>query len=158
MIEIEELISYIKKIFEDYKFEIVNLPLVLAIIEQESSFEPYAIRYEPKLSNKYIQDPKKHKPKNCSYDTEVFLQKCSFGLMQIMGFNARVYGMTGWLTKLFSPFENLTYGIKHLDYLENKRKIKNLERLMGAYNGQNNEQYVRSVMTRYEKFLKQFGR
>src|SRR5215469_2025344 len=81
--------------------------LVCAVVEQESGWEPWAIRYEPAYQVKYIA-PQILKT-NWS-PTEATARSFSWGLMQILGDSARSAGFTGHLSSLCDPIVNLRYG------------------------------------------------
>ena len=81
--------------------------LVRAICEVESSFNPWAYRYEPQY--KYLVGDKL-----TMSETERIGQMCSWGLMQVMGGVARESGFRGYLPQLCDPNIGLNYGCKHL--------------------------------------------
>jgi soluble lytic murein transglycosylase-like protein len=87
---------------------------VSAIISAESSWNPWVVRHEPLYTYLYC-------PRECaskfgipSATTETFMQKTSFGLMQVMGAVAREAGFDRWLTELLQPEIGLQYGCMHL--------------------------------------------
>lgn len=88
--------------------------LVLAFIEQESGGNQWAVRHEDHY--KWLYRPRELAQASAiSYDTEVSLQKHSFGLMQLMGAAARERGFTRrYLTELCDPALNLKYSLRHL--------------------------------------------
>ena len=105
--------------------------LVGAIVVAESAADPAAVRYEPHVG-KYVRDPDKHRPRGCSAETERRLQMMSFSLMQVMGFNIRAMGFTGWLTEYLDPAKGLEVGCRFLaDLLKRWPKI---EDAVSAYN------------------------
>lgn len=105
--------------------------LVKAIIKTESDFVNYAVRYEPNY--KWLYNPQDfYKLNNISLDTETILQKCSFGLMQIMGAVAREYGFKDNLLKLTIPEVGIEYGCKHLKKFITK--YNNIPDAISAYN------------------------
>src|ERR1700735_1296507 len=61
--------------------------LVCAIVEQESAWDPHAIRYEPAFRTRYVA-PLGLAP------TEEVARSMSWGLMQVMGQVAREHGFT----------------------------------------------------------------
>lgn len=76
--------------------------LMDAIITTESGWNPWAVRFEPNY--RYIMTPKEFAKKHgISEDTEVTLQKISWGLGQVMGATARSNGFTGPLNSLCDP-------------------------------------------------------
>lgn len=100
----------------------IDHELVLAFIEVESSFYPFAHRFEPKwryvLSDDQIERLALHN--NISSQTERIDQMTSFGLMQVMGSVARELGYQGNLADLYYPNYGITYGCKKLKSLIEK--------------------------------------
>ncbi|HEV1286562.1 MAG TPA: transglycosylase SLT domain-containing protein [Bryobacteraceae bacterium] len=84
--------------------------LVCAIAEQESSWNPWEIRFEPGFLSKYIvpiEEKDKIRP------TEAYARSFSWGLMQVMGEDAREDGFTGVsLAELCDPPVGLDAGCK----------------------------------------------
>jgi soluble lytic murein transglycosylase-like protein len=132
--------------------------ILLAIITVESAGNPFAVRYEPQW--KYHHFPREVASRlNASYETEVVMQSCSWGLMQIMGSVAREKGFSGWLSELTKPELNIHYGALHFKgFLE---RHGNLSDAVACYNagsvrktkGGNyvNQVYVDKVMGEYRK-------
>lgn len=85
--------------------------LVLGIVSVESGGQPCAARYEP-LYRWTL--PQAERPGGCSHDTELVLQRTSWGLMQLMGALARELGFEGWLPELTDEALNLKLGCRHL--------------------------------------------
>jgi hypothetical protein len=77
----------------------VNYRLMMAIIEVESSWEPYAVRYE-KDSSSAAQPEYLAKINGTTRETEMQLQKFSWGIGQILGATARNIGMRGPMPSL----------------------------------------------------------
>ena len=78
--------------------------LVCAIIEQESAWNTYAIRYEPGFRTRYVA-PLGLPP------TEEIARSISWGLMQVMGQVAREHGFDGkFLSALCDPALGLDIG------------------------------------------------
>lgn len=94
--------------------------LLLSVIYQESGGRPWVTRYEPNY--KYLHLPNIYaKNLNYSLESEICLQKTSFGLCQIMGSVAReIGGHEGYLPELFMPTINLTISSKYLMRLQNR--------------------------------------
>lgn len=128
----ETLIQSIKNILIIYPN--VELPLVLAIIETESSFNPSAYRYEA-----HIKD-------------------ASYGLMQVLYSTAKWLGFQGKPEELFDVKINLLYGIKYLSWLFNQNI--SLEGVIMSYNeglgnykkGKRVYSYYTKVFIRYESW------
>lgn len=106
--------------------------LVLAMVAVESSGEPWATRTEP--AYRWLWNVSDNKPYRVSHKaaasktppggfpappgisqlTEWIAQQTSWGLLQVMGANARAAGMTGPLTQLCDPETGAAYGCRHL--------------------------------------------
>jgi hypothetical protein len=82
----------------------LDAALVCAIIEQESAWNTYAIRYEPGFRTRYVAPL--HLP-----PTEEIARSISWGLMQVMGQVAREHGFDGkFLSALCDPALGLDLG------------------------------------------------
>ena len=95
-------------------------PLIVAsIIWVESKGFVYAARFEPNYKYTFRVD---HfaKYQGITKTTELNLQKTSFGLMQIMGATARWLKYDGALPALYKPENNIYWGCKYLNYLQNQ--------------------------------------
>lgn len=78
--------------------------LVCAIIEQESAWEPHAIRYEPGFFAKYVAPLFTNNKVRPPTNTEAYSRAISWGLMQVMGQSAREVGFEGqFLSELCDP-------------------------------------------------------
>jgi soluble lytic murein transglycosylase-like protein len=120
------------------KINNVNEVLALSIAEVESSFNPKALRYEPKFKT------------------------YSVGLFQIFVPTSRTLGFTGTHLELQEPKINIELGIKHLRICTDRFK-DNIARIACCHNAgsavkesvcQNNahvKEYVRKVLYAYEK-------
>ena len=86
------------------------------------------------------------KPADCSESTEFYLQRCSWGLTQVMGGTARELGWQDWLTRLVEPRPNLDLGARYLA-LCRRRAGGGLEAALQGYNGGSNPHYADRVMT-----------
>jgi len=86
-----------------------SLPVacVLAFCQAESSFRPYAIKWEPQYKWLVGDQRTMSRP-------ERFGQMHSWGLMRVMGGVAREHGFDGPFTELWDPMIGLRYGMKHL--------------------------------------------
>ena len=131
--------------------------LVGAIVLAESNGYTYAVRFEPHVYDRqtYI-NLNASRPKICSKGTDRALQSMSFGLMQVMGFNAREAGFKGWLTELCDPAIGLDQGCSHLAGL--LKRWPKTEDAVSAYNQGSprknnnhytNQAYVDKVMKNY---------
>ena len=102
--------------------------LVCALCEVESSWNPWAVRHEPRYRwlwaltyedypmEPHFQSEELHLPGYTAI-TEQILQRTSWGLMQIMGAVARERGFRDWLTGLCDPAVNLEWGCRHLRWM-----------------------------------------
>ena len=121
------MMTSIKSVANEYN---LDSAIVYGVCMQESQMTTTAIRYEPNY--RWLYKPEEVKPDICSLDTEIALQRMSWGLMQVMGAVFREYGYKGWLTNIVcSPLIQLDYGCKHL---ANKIKKYGLESGILAYN------------------------
>ncbi len=126
------------------------LGLVKAICFVESSFNEYALRYEP--GYKWLVGSEEKLTA-----TERMGQMCSWGLMQLMGGVAREYGYTGDFPRLCVPEVNLNFGMMHVQKFY--RKYQNWPDTIASYNAGRpvrigavyaNQQYVDKVMTAWQ--------
>jgi len=104
--------------------------VVYGVSMAESGLRPWVCRYEPRW--KWLVDPAKVRPYDCSLATEKALQKTSWGIMQVMGAVLRELGYEGWITAIVAlPAIQLDYGCIFL-----KKKIDRYGPVEGiaAYN------------------------
>lgn len=82
--------------------------LVCAVVEQESSWDAHAIRYEPAFRMRYVTSL-------ALPPTEEIARSISWGLMQVMGQVAREHGFNGrFLSALCDPATGLDIGCQVL--------------------------------------------
>jgi len=152
-----------KKVKENLPKGYENLfPFIMGIIETESSFNPYACRYEPHY--RWIYKPEEfYISYSSTVETEIQFQKCSLGLMQLMG---AVYRELGYKKPLSAVFEDIdaqiSYGIRH--FLKFYKKYGTVQAAIAAYNagsprkashgGYVNQGYVDKVVRNSEKWRK----
>lgn len=153
--DIERYIQMYCILYSDSKIKI-EPALIKAIIQQESRFKPYCVRFEPALfaSKKWrLRLPVEYRDNKRAY--------CSAGLMQILFHTARNEGYTGTPDELITIENSLEFGIKHV-----KRLIKRyyeIEQVICAYNQgslkkvegvyANQKSYINPVLTFYrDKF------
>lgn len=150
----EELISEAKKLG-------ISPELVLAIAFVESTYNPWAVRYEPNW--KYLYQVKLHaRDLNITEDTETHMQMCSWGLLQIMGSVAREMNFHGPLHQLAAPRLNAHYGCAKIQKLLFKYFIE--ADVVAAYNAGEpkkdkdgryvNQAYVQLVVDKYNELKK----
>lgn len=120
--------------------------LVCAVCEHESSWDTFAIRYEPGFFHRYIEPQKGLSP------TEAYSRAFSYGLMQVMGQVARELGMTGhFVTKLCDPETGLDFGCKKLARCF-AQSGGNIHDALQRYNGGADSNYAPTVMALMGKY------
>src|SRR5260370_24762967 len=86
--------------------------LVCAVVEQESAWNPWAMRYEPRFFAKYVASLYTNNKVSAS---EAYSRGFSWGLMQVMGQVAREVGFDPlFLSALRDPDQGLAVGCKVL--------------------------------------------
>jgi soluble lytic murein transglycosylase-like protein len=125
---------------------LLDTVLVCAVCEQESGWNPLAVRPEPAFKLKYI-DPMKLSP------LQSWTRSMSWGLMQIMGQTAIEFGFTGaFLTELCLPEAGVEYGCRKLRRCLDLHNSDVLDAL-AAYNGGSNPDYGPAVQGRMAKYF-----
>ena len=130
--------------------------LVCAVIEQESSWNPFAMRYEPAFFAKYVAPLYTNNKVSAS---EAYARGFSWGLMQVMGQVAREFGFDApFLSALCDPEQGIAIGCKVL-----RRKFDAMACLPGqagdvtrgllAWNGGGNPAYASQVLARRPHYL-----
>jgi soluble lytic murein transglycosylase-like protein len=119
--------------------------LVCAVVEQESSWNPFAMRYEPAFRTRYVA------PLGLP-STEEIARSISWGLMQVMGQVAREHGFNGkFLVALSDPATGLESGCQVL-----KSKISDsagdFTLALERWNGGANLAYAAEVLVRVERY------
>lgn len=130
--KIKELAPVVKKYLDQF---ILDPCLVLAIMWQESKFDPIAVRFEEeKFEKKSFYLPQIIAPKlRISVATEQALQCFSFGTMQILGSTARGDGYTESLLHLAGNTQTgIFWGMNHLSKLV--EKYGNTDSAIASYN------------------------
>ncbi len=129
--------------------------LVLAIIEQESGFNPWAIRYEHGFFQRYIL-PQWVNSKLPSI-TEAQARAFSWGVMQVMGQVAREHGFEGaFLAELCDPAIGLEVGCRVLA-AKLAAADGNVTKALLLWNGGSNAAYPEQVLARAEKYKSPAG-
>src|SRR5579862_6320367 len=123
--------------------------LVCAICEQESGWNPWAVRYEPAFFERYISPLADSKAVTV---TEASSRAFSWGLMQVMGQVAREQGFAGsMLAELCEPSVGLDVGCGVF-----ARKLAvakgDVEHALQLWNGGGDKEYSAQVMARTEKY------
>jgi soluble lytic murein transglycosylase-like protein len=116
--------------------------LVCAVIEQESGWNPWAVRFEPGFLRSYVKPADPANP-----TTKEITRASSFGLMQIMGLVAVEFGFGGlFLTQLCDPDLGVDFGCRKL---QKEFAIHGeAETALLAYNGGGNSLYPSQVLAR----------
>ena len=144
-----ELVSLAKKVAGSVG---LDGALVCAVVEQESGWNPWAMRYEPGFMNKYVAPMYVNNKISAS---EAYARGFSWGLMQVMGQVARENGFEGlFLSALCDPEQGLTMGCKVLKKKLNGDLVKGDVRLgLLAWNGGGNPSYAAQVLARKPNYL-----
>jgi soluble lytic murein transglycosylase-like protein len=124
--------------------------LVCAVIEQESAWNPWAIRYEPAFFAKYVAPLYTN---NRISATEAYARGFSWGLMQVMGQVARENGFAeAHLAELCAPEKGIAVGCRVL-----RKKLAaaggDVERGLLAWNGGVNAGYPAAVLARKNRYV-----
>jgi soluble lytic murein transglycosylase-like protein len=138
-----ELVALARAAAEKHKLQ---PELVCAVIEQESAWNPWALRYEPAFYQRYVQ-PQVARG-SLDDETEARARAFSWGLMQVMGQVAREYGFaTRSLAELCEPATGLDVGCRVLAAKLAAAK-GDLVRALLRWNGGANRDYPVAVMAR----------
>ena len=124
--------------------------LVCAVVEQESAWNPWAMRYEPLFFAKYVSSLYTNNKVSAS---EAYARGFSWGLMQVMGQVARETGFDAlFLSALCDPEQGLAIGCKVL-----RKKVDaaaaDTTRALLAWNGGSNPAYPAQVLARKPHYL-----
>jgi soluble lytic murein transglycosylase-like protein len=127
----------------------LDASVVCAVVEQESAWNPWAIRYEPLFFAKYVAPLYTN---NKVGATEAYARGFSWGLMQVMGQTAREMGVNSLhLSALCDPAVGLAAGCKIL-----KKKLVgaggDLRKALQAWNGGANPDYAEEVVARVGRY------
>lgn len=123
--------------------------LVCAVCEQESNWNPWALRYEPRFLSKYVA-PLYTAGKISA--TEAYSRSMSWGLMQVMGQVAREHGFDGtFLPELCEPSVGLEIGCRVLAH-KLAAAGGSVEKALLLWNGGANADYAPQVAARAEKY------
>lgn len=124
--------------------------ILAAMIYTESSANPGAIRFEPNY--RWLYDPERFASQlGHTLDTEIALQKFSYGLLQIMGATARQQGMHGNLFKLLTPEIGVSWGCLYLRHLFDR--YGNWLDAISAYNQGDNRKYIITGQYKNQKYV-----
>jgi len=124
--------------------------LVCAVIEQESAWNTWAMRYEPLFFAKYVASLYTN---NKISATEAYSRGFSWGLMQVMGQVARETGFDAlFLSALCDPEQGLAIGCKVLRKKIDASAGDTIRGLL-AWNGGSNPAYPVQVLARKPHYL-----
>jgi soluble lytic murein transglycosylase-like protein len=129
--------------------ESLDPALVCAVVEQESRWNSWAMRYEPAFFAKYVASLYTN---NKVTATEAYARGFSWGLMQVMGQVARETGLDApFLSALCDPETGLKIGCKVL-----RKKFDassgDITRALLAWNGGGNPAYAAQVLERRARY------
>jgi len=123
----------------------LDFALVCAIVEQESSWDPHAIRYEPAFRTRYVS------PLGLPATEEV-ARSISWGLMQVMGQVARENGFDGKsLAALCDPANGLEVGCAIFASKLNTA-AGDVTLALKRWNGGANSEYAAQVLARVTNY------
>jgi soluble lytic murein transglycosylase-like protein len=128
--------------------------LVCAVIEQESAWNPWAVRYEPGFLSRYIAPlytAGKLSP------TEAYTRAMSWGLMQVMGQVAREFGFEeASLSGLCDPATGIEFGCRILAKRMARAK-DDVPAALLAWNGGADLNYPAEVLARKRNYSSRAG-
>jgi soluble lytic murein transglycosylase-like protein len=127
--------------------------LICAIIEQESAWNPHAIRYEPAFFAKYVAPLFTNNKVEPATNTEAHSRAISWGLMQVMGQSARETGFVGpFLSELCDPPVGIEAGCS---LFAHKLGIAhgNISQALQFWNGGTNPSYAAEVQSRMPTYV-----
>lgn len=120
--------------------------LVCAIVEQESSWDRWALRYEPAFYARYVKPQLSRGA--IAHESEARARAFSWGLMQVMGQVAREHGFTAAsLAALCDPAKALAVGCR-VFAAKLAAAEGNVERALQLWNGGANPDYAAQVLAR----------
>jgi soluble lytic murein transglycosylase-like protein len=123
----------------------LDASLVCAVVEQESSWNAHAMRYEPFFRTRYVA-------RLGLSPTEEIARSISWGLMQVMGQVAREHGFDGrFLTALCDPAAGLDIGCTVLA-AKLASASGDTARALQLWNGGANPDYAVQVLDRAAKY------
>jgi soluble lytic murein transglycosylase-like protein len=119
--------------------------LVCAIVEQESSWDTYSLRYEPAFRSRYVA------PLGLPLSEEI-TRSISWGLMQVMGQVAREHGCAAkFLSALCEPATGLEIGCSVLAS-KMSAAAGDLPLALALWNGGANPDYSSEVLARVPRY------
>lgn len=141
-----ELIDLARHIAADHA---LDPQLVCAVIEQESAWNPWAVRYEPGFLSRYVA-PLYTAGKLSA--TEAYTRAMSWGLMQVMGQVAREFGFQdASLAELCDPPAGIEFGCRILA-ARLKRAKGDVPAALLSWNGGASPNYAAEVLARKRNY------
>jgi soluble lytic murein transglycosylase-like protein len=123
--------------------------LVCAVTEQESAWNPWAVRYEPAFLSRYVA-PLYTAGKFSA--TEAYTRSMSWGLLQVMGQVARAAGFDKTsLAELCDPSTGIEWGCRLLA-ARFARAHGDAAAALLAWNGGANPDYPNEVLARMKNY------
>ena len=123
--------------------------LVCAVIEQESAWNPWAVRYEPAFLTRYVA-PLYTAGKLSA--TEAYTRAMSWGLMQVMGQVAREFGFdSSSLAELCDAATGIDFGCRVLA-ARLKRAKGDVPAALQSWNGGASPNYAAEVLARKRNY------
>jgi soluble lytic murein transglycosylase-like protein len=123
--------------------------LVCAVIEQESAWNPWAVRYEPGFLSRYVA-PLYTAGKLSA--TEAYTRAMSWGLMQVIGQVAREFGYEeSSLAELCEPATGIEFGCRVLAARVARAK-GDIPAALLAWNGGASPNYPAEVLARKRNY------
>jgi soluble lytic murein transglycosylase-like protein len=123
--------------------------LVCAVVEQESTWRTYAMRFEPGFLSQYVV--KEFQKGNIS-QTECYARSMSWGLGQVMGLTARELGFEGeFLCELSDPSVGLEFLCRKLKAVLQSHGGDVTKALL-SYNGGKRPEYANEVLARLPSY------
>lgn len=137
------LVELAKQTAQKYRLDPV---LVCAVCEQESGWDTFSMRFEPRFLARYVV------PLALTNPTEEHARSISWGLMQLMGQVARELKWPGrYLSTLCEPQIGLELGCQHL---ANKFKQSggDVNKALLLWNGGGDPTYPAQVLARVDTY------
>lgn len=106
-------------------------------VERESTWDPWLVRYEPAFRARYVS------PLHLE-ESEEIARSVSYGLMQVMGEDAREFKFAGQLAALCDPALGLEWGAKIMAH-KLAVHLGNTHEALESYNGGANPNYADEV-------------
>jgi soluble lytic murein transglycosylase-like protein len=141
-----EIIELARQIAREHALEPA---LVCAVIEQESAWNPWAVRYEPGFLSRYVAPLYTAGKLNA---TEAYTRAMSWGLMQVMGQVAREFGFKeSSLVELCQPATGVEFGCRVLAARLAKAR-GDVPAALLAWNGGADINYAAEVLARKRNY------